>query len=278
MIKKILQSLLPLVLICGIAYAGTLSFTTAEIDTILDYFDQASGTTGTVTTNIVFSTSPTLTTPTISGALTISEGALTNDSIVEADLKAVNAAVDEDILTYESTTGDFEWHTPGELITSMDIGLTENYFLVGNGSDLAAGVTAASAMSTMTTARGDESITDYSATSTITGWSSYTTKKIYYMVTNGKVDVWFHLSGTSNSATTSFTVPYALDSDGPNLTLSDCRGFDSGSALAVPCRGGAAAGSSTVGVYTAWDADTGWTASGTKTIVGHFYYIKDGTL
>lgn len=35
--------------------------------------------------------------------------------IEEAMLKAVNSAVDEDILTYESTTGDFEWHTPSEL-------------------------------------------------------------------------------------------------------------------------------------------------------------------
>lgn len=40
---------------------------------------------------------------------------LPTDSVDEADLKAVNAATDEDILTYESTTGDFEWHTPAEL-------------------------------------------------------------------------------------------------------------------------------------------------------------------
>jgi hypothetical protein len=33
------------------------------------------------------------------------------DAITEAKLKAVDAAVDEDILTFESTTGDFEWLT-----------------------------------------------------------------------------------------------------------------------------------------------------------------------
>lgn len=38
-----------------------------------------------------------------------------SDKILESMLKAVNAAVDEDILTFESTTGDFEWHTPAEL-------------------------------------------------------------------------------------------------------------------------------------------------------------------
>lgn len=38
---------------------------------------------------------------------------INDDSILEADLKAVDAAVDEECLTYESTTGDFEWQTCG---------------------------------------------------------------------------------------------------------------------------------------------------------------------
>lgn len=44
-----------------------------------------------------------------------SDGSITDGKITEADLKTVNAAVDEDILTYEFTTGDYEWHTPAEL-------------------------------------------------------------------------------------------------------------------------------------------------------------------
>lgn len=40
---------------------------------------------------------------------------INDDTILEADLKAVNASADEDILTRETTTGDFEWHTPAEL-------------------------------------------------------------------------------------------------------------------------------------------------------------------
>ena len=47
------------------------------------------------------------------GAFTNIEGALSDDTILEADLKAVDAAVDEECLTYESTTGDFEWQTCG---------------------------------------------------------------------------------------------------------------------------------------------------------------------
>jgi hypothetical protein len=43
----------------------------------------------------------------------MSAGALPNDSILEADLKAVDAASDEECLMYETTTGDFEWQTCG---------------------------------------------------------------------------------------------------------------------------------------------------------------------
>lgn len=50
----------------------------------------------------------------------ISAGDLANDSVLEADLKVVDAPSDEDILTYESTTGDFEWHSPTDLETSFE--------------------------------------------------------------------------------------------------------------------------------------------------------------
>ena len=43
----------------------------------------------------------------------VTEGSLANDTIMEADLKSVNAATDEYCLTYEATTGDFEWQTCG---------------------------------------------------------------------------------------------------------------------------------------------------------------------
>lgn len=46
---------------------------------------------------------------------TVAAGQIANDAVTEAKLKAVDTAVDEDIFTYESTTGDFEWHTPADL-------------------------------------------------------------------------------------------------------------------------------------------------------------------
>lgn len=54
-----------------------------------------------------------------------SSGGLTDNYIVEADLKAVDSATDEDILTYESTTGDFEWHSVGDLSAGIAADIAE---------------------------------------------------------------------------------------------------------------------------------------------------------
>ena len=54
------------------------------------------------------------------------------NSVDEVDLKAVDAAIDEDIFTYESTTGDFEWHTIAQMLAltttdSLPEGATNKY-------------------------------------------------------------------------------------------------------------------------------------------------------
>ncbi|KKR87655.1 MAG: hypothetical protein UU32_C0004G0020 [Candidatus Woesebacteria bacterium GW2011_GWB1_41_10] len=41
--------------------------------------------------------------------------AIGNDKVTEADLKAVDTAADEECLTYETTTGDFEWQSCGDI-------------------------------------------------------------------------------------------------------------------------------------------------------------------
>jgi len=51
---------------------------------------------------------------------------------------------------------------------------------------------------------------DYSATSTIVGWSSLTTKQIRYRIIGKTLFLQYRIVGVSNSATTSFTVPYSL--------------------------------------------------------------------
>lgn len=53
---------------------------------------------------------------------------------------------------------------------------------------------------------------DYSSTSTVVGWSSFTTKIIKYRVIGKQMFVNFNLGGTSNSTTTTFTLPYISSS------------------------------------------------------------------
>ena len=47
------------------------------------------------------------------GADLDADGGITDGNVLEAHLKAVDAAADEECLTYESTGGDFEWQTCG---------------------------------------------------------------------------------------------------------------------------------------------------------------------
>ena len=75
------------------------------------------------------------------------------DDIVETMLKFVNLPADEDIFTYESTTGDFEWHTLAELsIQPLDAGLTS-----------IAGLTTAANKSIYTTALDTYAVYDLTA-------------------------------------------------------------------------------------------------------------------
>jgi hypothetical protein len=111
--------------------------------------------------------------------------------------------------------------------------------------------------------------TDYSAVSTIVGWSSFTVKKIFYKKVGKTVFVQFDLEGTSDSVVTSFTLPTAAKADGMILQIPT-YGQDTGTALCtrlgVLLNGGA--------TYTVYPTAAGgnWTASGTKTIHGEFFY------
>jgi hypothetical protein len=54
-------------------------------------------------------------------------------------------------------------------------------------------------------------LTDYSAVSTITGWSSITTKQIYYKKIGKTVLIYYHVDGTSNATIKRFTLPYTVN-------------------------------------------------------------------
>jgi hypothetical protein len=57
-----------------------------------------------------------------------------SDSITEAMLKAVDAAADEECLTYESTVGDFEWQTCGSAGIGGSTGATDRAILISDGT------------------------------------------------------------------------------------------------------------------------------------------------
>lgn len=108
---------------------------------------------------------------------------------------------------------------------------------------------------------------DYSATSTIVGWSSYTTKQIYYKDIGKTRFVTFVLYGTSNSTSVTFTLPSASSND--TQVNQYCRAIDNGTegaagTLNLP------ANSSTVTCYRTGLA--AWTGSGTKLAAGQFTY------
>jgi len=108
--------------------------------------------------------------------------------------------------------------------------------------------------------------TDYSATSTIAGWSSYDTKSIFVKKIGKHVFVEFDLDGTSNSTSVSFTVPYTSSTSGGRKT--GCSYNKDNGNLVV---GGGlifmAAGSSTITVYKDM-ITTAWTNSGSKFAIG----------
>lgn len=105
-----------------------------------------------------------------------------------------------------------------------------------------------------------------SLTSTVTGWSSFTTKQIMYARIGTIVYVVFNLVGTSNSTSTSFTVPLTCGSIG---STNPCRTVDNGgvvTGMAIISASG-----STVNCYTSYNA-AAWTNSGSKTAAGILFY------
>ncbi len=111
--------------------------------------------------------------------------------------------------------------------------------------------------------------TDYSGTSTIVGWSGYTTKEIWYSKVGKKVFVWFDITGTSDATTASFTLPYSNNAD--VLLSSFMAAQDNGSWVSSWCS--IATSAAVVICYpSVGGASSGWTNSGTKTVRGHFVF------
>lgn len=117
-------------------------------------------------------------------------------------------------------------------------------------------------------ASGKGAWTDYSATSTIVGWSSFTTKLIKYKKVGNIVFLVFNLTGDSNSVSVTFTVPYAPIA---SISLASLVVWDNSSSQTLPGAVSFAAGLTTVTLYKT-AASGAWTASGLKSASGRFFY------
>ena len=109
--------------------------------------------------------------------------------------------------------------------------------------------------------------TDYSSTSTVTGWTSFTTKYIAYKKVGKSVFVQFFLDGTSNATTVSFTLPYSNGAGAAVQVIARVR--DNGTWAAGLAT--LAATASTVNGFTT-PAGAAWTNSGTKSLIGELWF------
>ena len=110
---------------------------------------------------------------------------------------------------------------------------------------------------------------DYSSTSTVSGWTSFTTKEIFYKKIGRLVLVVFNIEGTSNSLSASFTVPDNLAANPLTLTVP-IAAINNGSEISNGIAKGSA-GNNQINLYTGL-IGAGWAASGTKTTKGQFWY------
>ena len=108
-------------------------------------------------------------------------------------------------------------------------------------------------------------LTNYSSTSTVSGWSGSPTISIWYKLVGKTLTVYYSITGTSNSTTASFTLPYTVNSSLTNPLQAMGAQVDNG----VDLNGGNIAltgGSATVAMRRL--GGTNFTTSGTKTCIG----------
>jgi len=103
-------------------------------------------------------------------------------------------------------------------------------------------------------------------TSTVTGWSSFTTSVITYMLFDKVVSYKFNLAGTSNNATTTPPLPFTSSSSAGNTSYFWTVSADNGTTSAVGGRGIIGISSTTVTLQNSPDG-AAYTNSGSKTVI-----------
>ena len=114
---------------------------------------------------------------------------------------------------------------------------------------------------------------DYSATSTIVGWSSFTVKQIWYRKIGKQVFCYFSLSGTSNATNATFTLPDNNNATITSITLS-AQITDNGTSSNTPGRIITTTSSNVITINRD-RIGTAFTNTGTKACNGQFFYQLD---
>ena len=112
---------------------------------------------------------------------------------------------------------------------------------------------------------------DYSATSTIVGWSSFTQKSIYLKKIGKIVFVAFRFEGTSDSTSTTFTLPYTAINATCHFGGALVNAQDNSVTLTTASRAVLLANTSTVLCFSDMSGGA-WTASNNKVIQGSLWY------
>lgn len=117
-----------------------------------------------------------------------------------------------------------------------------------------------------------DTVVNYAATSTIVGWSSFTTKTIRYQKCGKVITVWFNLRGTSNATGATFTLPHA-----PATGMYFNNHYTSVNNGGVPSNGEVVMDASFGAVVYLFPGllEATWNASGTKYAYGQFTYFID---
>jgi len=108
---------------------------------------------------------------------------------------------------------------------------------------------------------------DYSATSTITGWSSYTTKLIQYQVVGKTMKVMVQIEGTGTGTSVSFTLPNSATAWGTQYFILHTRNNTTQSASVATV----AANGSTVTVSNSASTTSSWTNGVGRDVQGQFF-------
>jgi hypothetical protein len=156
------------------------------------------------------------------------------------------------------TTGDILYASGTNTLAKLGIGAAGQLLTVTGG------------LPSWVTASSGAVITDISASVTFVGWSSFTTKKVIQIVIGSFVCIQYELIGTSNSATTTMTLP---NSNSSLVRMFNAIGYAQGSGGGQTGLTIMAASTGLVTFYT--DANTtAYPSSGTKIAIGQFFYTK----